>query len=54
MFRLDVNIFKTIYEACETLGHAFEMGAFEGFVMYIGLILMSVELGIESKKKKGR
>lgn len=42
LFRTDISIFNLIYQQCKTLGDAFFMGAFEGFVIYSGLIILAI------------
>lgn len=51
MFNLDIEIFNFIYNQCKALGSAFYLGAFEGFVMYLGLITATVSKIKWSKKR---
>lgn len=53
MFKLDNLIFHFVYDNCKTLGATFGLGAFEGFVMYFGIVVLSFTsaLNIKSDKK---
>ncbi|WP_204226510.1 hypothetical protein [Clostridium botulinum] len=51
MFDLDIRLFNCIYTNCKALGSAFGFGAFEGFVLYGGTILMVIT-EVMSKKAK--
>lgn len=50
MFNLDIRIFNLIYQQCKSLGDAFYMGAFEGFIMYSSLIALAIVKVGEKKK----
>lgn len=50
MFELDKQIISFIYYHCKTLGGAFGYGALEGFIMYLGIIVLGVVEGIKIKK----
>ncbi|MBW6411839.1 hypothetical protein [Clostridium weizhouense] len=52
MFDLDIRLFNLIYTQCRTLGNAFNMGAFEGFVMYAGVVTLGITKVLESNNKK--
>lgn len=42
MFDLDIRIFNLIYTQCASLGKAFCLGAFEGFVMYSSIVVLAI------------
>lgn len=50
MFNLDKQIISFIYYHCKTLGGAFGYGALEGFITYIGLIILGIFKGLEITK----
>lgn len=51
MFDLDIRLFNYIYTNCKSLGQAFGFGAFEGFILYTGTILMVITTAISKKEK---
>ncbi|OOM78706.1 hypothetical protein [Clostridium sp. BL-8] len=51
MFGLDMKVFNYIYSNCRQIGSIFGYGAFEGFIMYGGLISMGVLKFFENTKK---
>ena len=52
MFDLDIQLFNFIYSSCKSLGNTFGYGAFEGLVMYAGLITLGIIKGKGLSKKK--
>lgn len=52
MFDLDIKVINYIYQQCRALGSIFNFGAFEGFVMYAGLITLGIIKVTEKKVKK--
>ena len=52
MFELDKQIISFIYFHCKTLGGVFGYGALEGFITYVGLIVLGIFKGIEISKEK--
>ncbi|WP_252219383.1 MULTISPECIES: hypothetical protein [unclassified Clostridium] len=51
MFDLDIRLFNYIYINCKSLGQAFGFGAFEGFILYTGTILMVITTTLSKKAK---
>ncbi len=51
MFDLDIRLFNCIYTNCKALGSAFGFGAFEGFILYTGIILMVITTTLSKKAK---
>lgn len=51
MFDLDIRLFSCVYTNCKELGNAFGFGAFEGFVLYAGTILMVITTALNKKAK---
>ena len=45
MFNLDIQLFNFIYSSCKSLGNTFGYGAFEGLVMYTGIIMLGIIKG---------
>lgn len=43
---------NSIYEHCKILGNVFGYGALEGFIIYSGVIVWGVLVGINSSCKK--
>ena len=54
MFDLDLQVFNYLYNTCKILGKTFGYGAFEGFIMYLGIIVLAVLKGIEISKRKSK
>lgn len=52
MFNLDIQLLNFIYSSCKSLGNTFGYGAFEGLVMYAGLITLGIIKGKGLSKKK--
>lgn len=52
MFNLDIKLFSFLYSYCKSLGNIFGYGAFEGLVMYAGVILLGVIKATEKKINK--
>lgn len=52
MFDLDLRLFYFIYNQCRSLGSAFGFGAFEGFIMYLSIIMLAVSEVMNKKGKK--
>lgn len=52
MFVLDNLIVGWAYAKCLALGTTFYLGAFEGFVIYLGIIVAVVFKAMEKKKVK--
>lgn len=52
MFKLDLAVWNFIYVSCRSLGNAFFLGAFEGFIIYLGAVVLAVEMAIPFKAKK--
>ena len=54
MFKLDIHVFKTIYDYCHIIGTGFGFGAFEGFfinaIAVVGVILVGLNNKGASKK----
>lgn len=50
MFDLDKQIISFIYNQCKTCGEAFGYGVLEGFILYIGLIVLAVFEGLKIRK----
>ncbi|MBD7909723.1 MULTISPECIES: hypothetical protein [Clostridium] len=42
MFRLDLLVYNFIFNNCQALGNVFGFGAFEGFIIYAGVITVAV------------
>ncbi|HBJ1647836.1 TPA: hypothetical protein LA462_002351 [Clostridium botulinum] len=51
MFNLDLRVFEFIYSKCTSLGNTIGFGAFEGFILYTGLILLII-IKVTTKKVK--
>lgn len=47
---LDSIIYNFIYRHCYALGKVFGYGALEGFIMYLGIIVLGVVEGTNLKK----
>lgn len=45
-------MFDIIYNACKTLGSIFGFGAFEGFIIYAGIVSYGVLRATEGNKAK--
>lgn len=52
MFKLDLEVINIVYQQCRALGSIFNFGAFEGFIMYAGLITLGIMKITEKKVKK--
>ncbi|MCI1478203.1 MAG: hypothetical protein LKH93_19755 [Clostridium beijerinckii] len=52
MFNLDIQLFNYLYNSCRLLGNAFNMGAFEGFVLYGSVMVLAVVKVTDSNFKK--
>ncbi|WP_205448236.1 hypothetical protein [Clostridium botulinum] len=52
MFDLDIRLFSCIYTNCKALGNVFGFGAFEGFVIYSGIILIVITEVMSKRSKK--
>lgn len=52
MFNLDFIIFSLIYKQCLKLGLAFGYGAFEGFILYAGVIVGGILTVTKDKVKQ--
>ena len=55
MFKLDIQVFKTIYEYCDMIGKGFGFsGALEGFyinaIVVVGTVLVAINSKGASKK----
>ncbi len=51
MFSLDMKVFNYIYSNCRQIGNIFGYGAFEGFIMYSGLISIGLLKLLETARK---
>lgn len=51
MFDLDLRVFTFCYNQCRNLGKSFGFGAFEGMVLYVGIILLPITSAMDKKKK---
>ena len=51
MFDLDLALYAFLYRSCAKLGDVFGFGAWEGFIIYAGIITLAVLKGIEISKK---
>jgi hypothetical protein len=52
LFGTDISVFNMIYRQCKIAGSAFGYGAFEGFVMYTGIITAATLKVINSNTKR--
>ena len=52
MFKLDLALWNFLYGHCRSLGNAFCLGAFEGFIIYLGAMVYAVQFGLKSKVSK--
>lgn len=52
MFNLDIQLFNYLYNSCRLLGNAFNMGIFEGFVLYGSVMALAVVKVTDSNSKK--
>lgn len=52
MFNLDIKLFNLLYSYCKSLGGVFYLGAFEGAILYSGVILLAIIKATEKKTKK--
>lgn len=50
MFSLDLILFNLIYNKCLALGLIFGYGAFEGAVIYVGIIMAGITSVNNAKK----
>ncbi|MGL5244967.1 MAG: hypothetical protein ACRC7R_07350 [Sarcina sp.] len=54
MFDLDIQVFRFIYESCETIGRCFNFGAFEGLLIFTGSITLAVITGLNMSKRRSK
>ena len=52
MFDLDIAVINFIYNSCKTLGGAFNFGALEGAIMYLGIFAYGYFTVTNKKKVK--
>lgn len=50
MFKLDIYIFNFLYNQCKMLGNALNYGAFEGFIIYLGIFTATTLKVLNNKK----
>ncbi|MDS0525443.1 hypothetical protein NNC19_07115 [Clostridium sp. SHJSY1] len=51
MFKYDLVVINWIYNNCKMLGNVFGYGAFEGFIIYTGIIIVAVTSVINKRLK---
>ncbi|MFL0165269.1 hypothetical protein [Candidatus Clostridium helianthi] len=52
MFGLDIKLFNLLFSYCYKLGSAFDLGAFEGFIIYLGVIALGLTGSLNQIQRK--